>query len=324
MPACRARAARRRTRRSIEDAHDAGRLGRREATRPDRVLDLGHRRAAHLLPRCEALAQTAVGHVAVAVVGVLREHREHELVHRRMVRAEPRAAVLPPQAIPDGAQSSAVGWLRHRRKAMPLARLAFKRRAPGRALRSHGATSWAFCRGRARYPPLSAAGRTATTWALVPARGLVAPGTRARGAALRGRLPDLAAAHRRPRRAHVPRRVVRRGGLHHLERPVVRRSPHAGVQHHLAADRLAARAAGGSGAGRAGLCRALRAARPRLLRGRALPLGSDLVRRGHRHAALHQPAPVRDRRGIRAGCAACAAAQALRAGDRLRMPLPAR
>ena len=202
---------------------------------------------------------------------------------------------------------------------MPLPRLAFKRRAPGRALRSHGATSWAFRRGRARYPPLSAAGRIATTRAVVPARGLVAPGAAARRAALRGRLPDLAAAHRRPRRAHVPRRAVRRGGLHDLERPVVRRPPHA---RRTASSRR--RSPGCSarrlalGGGRGGLGRAVRAARPRLLRRGALALGGDLVRRGHRHAAVHQPAAVRDRRGLRARRAARAAAPPLRAGDRLR------
>ena len=211
------------------------------------------------------------------------------------------------------------------RQAMPLARLAFYSSCSGpRSPQSR--RRLVAVPPRSRPAPAAFARRAGfrTAAAVVPARGLVAPGARARRAAVRGRLPDLAAAHRRPRRAHVPRRPVRRGGLHDLERPVVRRPPHARLQHHLAADRVAARPAVGPGACRAGLGRPLRAARPRLLRRGALALGLDLVRRGHRHPALHQPAAVRDRRGVRAGRPARPAAAPLRAGDRLRLPLPAR
>ena len=47
----------------------------RQAARPDRLLDLGDRRVADLLPGGEALAQRREGAVAVAVVGVLGEDR---------------------------------------------------------------------------------------------------------------------------------------------------------------------------------------------------------------------------------------------------------
>ena len=62
----------------------------------------------------------------------------------------------------------------------------------------------------------------------------------------------------------------------------------------------------------------------RLVRRRARPLGRDLVRRRHRHAALHQPAAVRDRRGVRPGGAARAPAPPLLARDPVRRALPAR
>ena len=204
------------------------------------------------------------------------------------------------------------------------ARLAFYRRAPGRALRSHGAASWPLRRGRARHPPLPAPGGLRAAAAVVAAHRLVAPRPSPRRAGVRGRLPDLAAAHRRPCGAHLPGRPVRPGGLHDLERPVVRRPSHARLQHHLAADRLAARAAACARARGAGLGRALRAAGARLLRSRPRALGLDLVRRGHGHPALHQPAAVRARRGVRAGRPARPPAAPLRAGDRLRPPLPAR
>ena len=76
-------------------------------------------------------------------------------------------------------------------------------------------------------------------------------------------------------------------------------------------------------AGRGGVRGAVRAARARLVRRRAGALGLDLVRRGHRHAAVHQPAAVRDRRGVRARGAARAPAPPLLAGDPVRGPLPA-
>ena len=66
----------------LEDLLDPHRLGRREAAGPDRLLDLLDRRVAHLVPALEALAQARVGDVAVAVVGVLGEDGEDELVDR--------------------------------------------------------------------------------------------------------------------------------------------------------------------------------------------------------------------------------------------------
>ena len=127
-------------------------------------------------------------------------------------------------------------------------------------------------------------------------------------AAVHDRLPDLAAAHGRPGRPHLPRRPVRRGGLHDLERPVVRRPPHAGLQRAVAAARLAARARRWRWRSSArGLRGAVPAARARLVRRRARPLGLDLVRRRHRHAALHQPAPFAI--GVAFGLAALLALQ---------------
>ena len=57
----------------------------------------------------EALAQARVGDVAVAVVGVLGEHREDQLVDRAAVRAQHRAPVLAREPVDDPAQPAAVG-----------------------------------------------------------------------------------------------------------------------------------------------------------------------------------------------------------------------
>ena len=64
-----------------------------------------------------ALAQPVEGHVAVAVVRVLRENGEHELVHGGAVSVQHGAAVLAPQAVADGEQPPAVGALGHGAKA---------------------------------------------------------------------------------------------------------------------------------------------------------------------------------------------------------------
>ena len=147
----------------------------------------------------------------------------------------------------------------------------------------------------------------------------------ARRARVRGRLPDLAAAHRRPRRAHVPRRAVRRGGLHDLERPVVRRPPHARLQRHLAADRLAARPAGGARARRDRLAPRCSSRSPAATSARsASRWGAIWFGVATATLLFTSRLPFAHRRGVRAGRAARAAAAPLRAGDRLRRPLPAR
>ena len=86
--------------------------------------------------------------------------------------------------------------------------------------------------------------------ALVPANRPVEGGSDRGRRPVHDRLPHLAAAHRRPRRAHLPRRPVRPGGLHDLERPVVRRPPHARLQRAVPAARVAAHPAGGARASR--------------------------------------------------------------------------
>ena len=108
--------------------------------------------------------------------------------------------------------------------------------------------------------------------ALVLARRLVARRAGRDRRRVRHRLPDLAAAHGRPGRPHLPRRPVRRGGLHDLERAVVRRPPHAGLLDHLAAAGLAALAGAGARAGRGRLaprCSARSPAAPSARRPRA-------------------------------------------------------
>src|SRR5919109_45377 len=96
----------------LEDPLDAQGLRRREPAGPDRVLDLRHRRVADRRPRREALTQSPPGHVAVAVVRVLGEHCEDQLVDRRAVRAQHRTAVLPAESVADRAQPAAVGHAR--------------------------------------------------------------------------------------------------------------------------------------------------------------------------------------------------------------------
>ena len=120
----------------------------------------------------------------------------------------------------------------------------------------------------------------------------------------RGRLPDL-----EPRTVDLAAHTFRAElfgarGLHDLERPVVRRPPHARLQRAVAAAGLAARPTGGAGAGRAGLAPRCSSRLCAALRGRARALGRDLVRRRHRHAPVHRPPAVRARRGVRAGGAA--------------------
>ena len=179
-------------------------------------------------------------------------------------------------------------------------------------------------RGRARHPPLRARGRRSGRAPLVPAHRLVAARAGARRAAVRDRLPDLAAAHGRPRRPHLPRRPVRR-----------RRASRSGTATGTAATTRrptasSSRRSPGSwaaaGAGASPRVAAAALFEP-LARGTSAPsarLGLALVRRRHGHPALHRPAAVPVRRGVRAGRAAGAAATPLRARGRLRRPVPAR
>ena len=67
------------------------------------------RRVADLLPGGEALAQGGEGAVAVAVVGVLGEHRLDQLGDRLPVRLVDRLPVHLPQAVADRAHPALVG-----------------------------------------------------------------------------------------------------------------------------------------------------------------------------------------------------------------------
>ena len=132
-------------------------------------------------------------------------------------------------------------------------------------------------------------------------------GARRRGGG--GALPDPRPAHGRPRRAPLSRRPVRARGLHDLERQLVRRPPHAGVQRAVPAARALPDAAGRRRDRRGRGRRAVRAARPVAVR-RAGEVGRALVRlRGRRHA-VHRAAavPVRRRRRARRAARAAAAA----------------
>ena len=76
---------------------------------PDGVLHIRDVRVTDLRPRGEALAQPGVRHVAVAVVRVLGEHREDQLVHRGAVGAQHGTAVLPAEPVEDRANLATVG-----------------------------------------------------------------------------------------------------------------------------------------------------------------------------------------------------------------------
>src|SRR5215212_9062475 len=84
-----------------QDGLDHLRLRGCQAPGANRLLHLLPGRVAHSRPIRKPLAQPAVGDVAVAVVGVLREHREHQLVDGRAVGFELGLAVRRPQAFHD-------------------------------------------------------------------------------------------------------------------------------------------------------------------------------------------------------------------------------
>ena len=71
-----------------QDRLDPRRLDLRDPAGPDRLLDLVDRRVADRLPRVvgKALAQSQIRDVAVAVVGRLRQHGQHQLGDRVAVR----------------------------------------------------------------------------------------------------------------------------------------------------------------------------------------------------------------------------------------------
>ena len=73
---------------------------------PDRLLDLRLGRARDGLPVREPVPQPLVGDVAVAVVRVLGQHRQHQLVERRVVRLVVRHAVVGAQRVADRARQA--------------------------------------------------------------------------------------------------------------------------------------------------------------------------------------------------------------------------
>src|SRR5215208_1216735 len=91
-----------------QDGLDHLRLRGCQAPGANRLLHLLRGRVAHSRPIRKPLAQPAVGDVAVAVVGVLREHREHQLVDGRAVGFELGLAVRRPQAFHDRPHAPAV------------------------------------------------------------------------------------------------------------------------------------------------------------------------------------------------------------------------
>ena len=86
-----------------KDVLDAWRLRDRQAAGPDGFRDLGQRGLADLGPGGQALAQAGVGNVAIAVVGVLGEHGEHQLVDGGAVGLRHGPPVLDAKALEDRA-----------------------------------------------------------------------------------------------------------------------------------------------------------------------------------------------------------------------------
>ena len=189
-------------------------------------------------------------------------------VHRRGLRPPLRRRTRRRRDARDGRRRPLALARRGRRSVdrvaafLRLARVLASRRAPRRSRLRHGAAEAAH-RSRRRPAPASPSATSA--------RGCAgSTGGTSRPVAIavvfaivyliwQPRTVDLA--------AHTFRAdLFGRGGLHDLERPVVRRPPHAGLLDHLAAAGLAARAAGGAGAGRGRLGGAVRAAGTRRLR----------------------------------------------------------
>jgi len=102
-----------------QDRLDAPRLHLRDAARPDRLLDDGDGRVAHVLPCGQALAQAQVGDIPVAVVGRLGQDGQHQLCDRVPVRRHARDAVHLAQPCGDAQHTRPRGRLP---RASPRAR----------------------------------------------------------------------------------------------------------------------------------------------------------------------------------------------------------
>ena len=118
------------------------------------------RRVAHLLPGREALAQGGEGAVAVAVVGVLGEHRLDQLGDRVPVRLVDRLPVHLPQPVADRPHPPLVGSLPAPRPGpyAPAIWLARGGRSKRASCGSTGcASSTGGCRARGRRPSTATA-----------------------------------------------------------------------------------------------------------------------------------------------------------------------
>src|SRR6266480_3734134 len=92
-------------------------LDSRDPTGTDRLLDLVNGGLEHGPPVGEARSQPRVGDVAVAVVGVLGEDRQDQLIERSAVGLVPRAAVESAQTVSNRAHPAPV-WLMPLRQAL--------------------------------------------------------------------------------------------------------------------------------------------------------------------------------------------------------------
>ena len=94
-----------------QDLLDPPGLHARDAARPDGLLHLVLVGVAHFVPAVETLAQARVRHVAIAVVRVLGQDREDQLVHRGVMGTQVGPSVCLAKAVADGAQLATRGGL---------------------------------------------------------------------------------------------------------------------------------------------------------------------------------------------------------------------
>src|SRR5439155_24492995 len=87
---------------------DAASHCRSETAMADRSGERRERRVGDVVPVREAPTEIGVGAVAVRVAGVLREHRQDELLERRQVSRWWRCAIRLSEATRDGAEAPAV------------------------------------------------------------------------------------------------------------------------------------------------------------------------------------------------------------------------
>ena len=125
-------------------------------------LHLFQRRVPYRIPRRQARAQAPIGDVAVAVVGALREHSQHQLGQPIAMHSHARDPVHRAQPVTHRTHAAASGW------------------GP------HGARHEAHGRGSAQ--------DTARGWARDPARAH-------RSRCMLGSVPDVRGRHRSDRRA---------------------------------------------------------------------------------------------------------------------------